>query len=89
MATEKKAETEELVKIRIPRGASNEEPCFIIGINGKNWVLPKGKTSEVPQYVADEYNRHLEAVDAYSAKITGIQESEQQINSAASAKLGK
>ncbi len=90
MAEKKEEKTvDELVEIRVPRGASNEEPCIMIGINGKNFLLPKGKTSKVPKYVAEEYKRHLEAVDNYSAKISGIQEEEQQINSAASAKLGK
>ena len=43
---------EKLVEVRVPRGQSNEEPCVMIGINGKNWLLPKGKTSKVPAYVA-------------------------------------
>lgn len=83
------AETKEkLVEIRVPRGRSNEEPCLMIGINGRNWLLPKGQVSMVPQYVAEEYQRHLEAVDSYSAQINNIQAVEQETNAAARAKIG-
>lgn len=83
------AETKEkLVKIHVPRGRSNEEPCLMIGINGRNWLLPKGQVSMVPQYVAEEYQRHLEAVDSYSAQINNIQAVEQETNAAARAKIG-
>ena len=40
MAEEKKTTGEKLVELRIPRGRSNEEPCLMIGVNGKNWLLP-------------------------------------------------
>ena len=43
MADEKKTTLEKLVELRIPRGRSNEEPCLMIGVNGKNWLLPKGR----------------------------------------------
>lgn len=80
---------EKLVPIRVPRGRSNEEPCLMIGINGRNWLLPRGKTSEVPDYVAAEFERHMEAVDAYSSKITEIQDEERAINTSARSKLGQ
>lgn len=80
---------EKLVTIRVPRGRSNEEPCLMIGINGRNWLLPRGKTSEVPDYVAGEFNRHMDAVDAYSSKITEIQDEERAINNDARSRLGR
>ena len=79
---------EKLVEVRVPRGQSNEEPCVMIGINGKNWLLPKGKTSKVPAYVAEEYNRHHAAVESYTETISSIQESEKAVNAAAGAKIG-
>lgn len=79
---------DELVELKIPKGNSNEEPCVMIGINGKNWLLPKGKTSKVPAYVAEEYKRHLEAVENYSNQIGVIQSAEQAANAAARAKIG-
>lgn len=80
---------EKLVTIRVPRGRSNEEPCLMIGINGRNWLLPRGKTSEVPDYVAEEFNRHMDAVDAYSSKIIEIQDEERAINNDARSRLGR
>lgn len=80
---------EKLVTIRVPRGRSNEEPCLMIGINGRNWLLPRGKTSEVPDYVAEEFNRHMDAVDDYSSKITEIQDEERAINNDARSRLGR
>lgn len=88
MADEKKTTLEKLVELRIPRGRSNEEPCLMIGVNGKNWLLPKGETSKVPEYVAEEYYRSVDAVDSYSAKINNIQGEEQAVNASARARIG-
>ena len=88
MADEKKTSLEKLVELRIPRGRSNEEPCLMIGVNGKNWLLPKGETSKVPEYVAEEYHRSVEAVDSYSAKINNIQGEEQAVYASAKARIG-
>lgn len=79
---------DDLVELRIPRGNSNEEPNLMIGINGKNWLLPKGKVSKVPRYVMEEYQRHLEAVENYSNQINNIKSVEQAVNSAARAQIG-
>ena len=53
-----KKEREELF---VPKGYANEEPNEIIGINGVMYVLPRGKTSQVPGFVAEEYRRSLRA----------------------------
>lgn len=46
------------VKIFVPRAASNrEDPNLFVGINGVNYLIPKGKTSEVPDFVAEEIKR--------------------------------
>ena len=46
------------VKIFVPRAASNrEDPNLFVGINGVNYLIPKGKTSEVPDFVAEEIRR--------------------------------
>lgn len=50
-----------LVELYIPRGYENDEPNLIISVNGKNYVLPKGKTSKVPPCVEYEYKRSLRA----------------------------
>ena len=51
------------VELHIPRGAANDEPNVVIGINGKLYVLPKGKTSKVPPEVKAEYDRAVKAQD--------------------------
>ncbi|MBQ1271700.1 MAG: hypothetical protein IIY11_08600 [Clostridia bacterium] len=32
---------------------SGEPPMLFVGINGKNWQIPRGKSVEVPKSVAD------------------------------------
>ena len=63
-----KAETEtpavsadERVDLFVERGYANDEPNFVICVNGVLYVLPKGKTSKVPKFVADEYHRSQRA----------------------------
>lgn len=65
MATTKdKTEIQEgYEEIFIPRARANEEVNLFIGVNGVNYILPKGKRSVVPTFVADEYRRSLEAQD--------------------------
>lgn len=53
-----------LVDLFIPRGSSVDEPNLIISVNGKNYVLPKGKTSKVPAFVKYEYDRAQRAAEA-------------------------
>ena len=52
------------VDLFIPRGPAFEDPNVIISVNGKNWVLPKGKTSKVPACVKYEYDRAMRAKEA-------------------------
>ena len=65
MATTNK---EEHVDLFVPKGYANDEPNLFISINGKNFVLPKGKTSKVPPYVKAEYERSQRAQEALDAK---------------------
>ena len=45
---------EDRVEVFIPKGGANEEPNLFVGINGVNYLLPKGKTSLVVPAVARE-----------------------------------
>ena len=56
---------EERVEIFIPRGADREDPNLFVGINGVNYLLPRGKKSMVPQAVAREIERSGRAVDLF------------------------
>lgn len=51
------------VSVTIPRATGKEDPNFFVGVNGKNYLIPKGQTVEVPPEVAAEIERHFKAVD--------------------------
>lgn len=58
MATTTKNDKEEIF---IPKGYANDEPNLFVSVNGVNYLLPKGKTSTVPKFVAEEIKRSLKA----------------------------
>lgn len=66
--TTKTTTKEALVDLFVPKGHTNDDPNEYISINGKRWVLPKGKTSKVPQYVKDQWDRSMRAQEALDAK---------------------
>jgi hypothetical protein len=49
--------TEKREDIFIPKGSSREDANLFVSVNGRNFLLPKGKTSNVPSYVAAEIRR--------------------------------
>ena len=61
--------TEAMEEITIPRGYANDEPNFIVGVNGVNYLLPRGKKSTVPKHVADEIRRSWRAQEAMDQHI--------------------
>lgn len=68
MATEKKIATgedlHELVPYKPGRPErSDADPNFYVSVNGKAWLLPRGKTSMIPRYVYNEIMRAEEALD--------------------------
>ena len=56
-----KVPADEKVDLYVPKGYANDEPNLLIGINGVNYLLPKGKTSKVPKHVAEEFYRSQRA----------------------------
>jgi uncharacterized membrane-anchored protein len=54
------------VKVFIDRGASHEDPNHYVSVNGKNFILPRGQESEVPEYVAEEIYRSRRAEARYN-----------------------
>ena len=58
---------EKKVELFVPKGAANDDPNFVIGINGVNYVLPRGKKSMVPAFVKAEYDRSVAAQENYDA----------------------
>lgn len=63
-----------MVDLFIPRGSSVDEPNVLISVNGKNWVLPKGKTSMVPDFVKYEYERAQRAKEALDVRAAEMAE---------------
>lgn len=49
------------VDLYVEKGYANDEPNVMIGVNGVNYLLPKGKTSRVPKHIAEEYLRSRKA----------------------------
>ena len=57
MANENKKTVEERVDVFVPRGGAHEDPNLYVCINGKEFLLPRGQTSNVPAYVKDAVDR--------------------------------
>jgi hypothetical protein len=53
------------VKLRIDKVPGGDNSDVIIGFNGKNYIIPRGKEVEVPDYVKAEYDRSVKAQMAY------------------------
>lgn len=60
--------TNDRVDIYIPRGDANDDPNLLVGVNGVNYLLPRGKTSKVPKCVAEEVKRSWRAQEAKDEK---------------------
>ena len=54
---------EKRVEVFIPRGGERADPNLFVGINGVNYLLPRGKKSMVPPAVAEEIARSDRAAD--------------------------
>ena len=64
---------EKKVEVFIPKGYGNDEPNLFVSVNDKNFLLPKGKKSLVPKYIADEIERSRAAetaMDEHIAEMT-------------------
>lgn len=68
MAEKKKAAAEERVAVFVPKQGKDGAPVTI-GINGKLYRLPRGKTSMVPKAVAKEYKRMCRAEEMYDKSV--------------------
>lgn len=73
MATVKK-EKEEIpegfVAITVPRAGIHDEQNVYISVNDDCYLIPTGKTSIVPQHIADEYYRSIDAQNAFWDLVT-------------------
>lgn len=60
------------VKIRLERAADRDDPNKFVGVNGVNYLLPKGKESAVPKAVAYEIERSARARDKFEDMRAGL-----------------
>ena len=63
------------VEVFIPRGADREDPNLFVGINGVNYLLPRGKKSMVPRAVADEIARSDLAAERFYESVDVMKQS--------------
>lgn len=70
--------TETREDIFIPKGFANEDPNLFVSINGKIWLLPRGKVSSVPTYVAAEIKKSFKAEEVQSANSEKLLEKTKQ-----------
>lgn len=59
----------EKVEIFVPKGYAGDEPNVFVSVGGVNYLLPRGKTSTVPQAVANELKRSWEAQAYLDARV--------------------
>ena len=62
----------ERVEVYIPRGADREDPNLFVAVNGVNYLLPRGKKSMVPKFVAEEIERSNRAADICYENVDGM-----------------
>ena len=58
--------------ILIPRGKSVDEPHQYVAVNGEAFIIPKGLKCEVPDYIADELQRAIEAGEQLEITISDL-----------------
>ena len=63
------------IEIAIPRGSDREDPNFFVAVNGVNYLLPRGKKSMVPEFVAKEIFRRERAADIFYENMDGMKNS--------------
>ena len=63
------------VEIFIPRQSDREDPNLFVGINGVNYLLPRGKKSMVPIAVSAEIERSGHAADIFFENVDGMKNS--------------
>lgn len=63
------------VEIAIPRGPEREDPNLFVAVNGVNYLLPRGKKSSVPAFVAREIERSGRAADIFYENMDGLKNS--------------
>lgn len=77
-------EDKELLYIPPPM-SNSEEKDVVVYVNGRNFIMPKGGTYNVPKCVAAEYRRSQNARARGMKRKTEMVQKEQKVNAAADA----
>lgn len=68
------ADANTMYSVKVPRGNEKGDSHQYVSVNGKVYLLTKGKTNQVPKFIKDEYERGERARDrcfeAKEARIT-------------------
>ena len=64
--------SENRVEIFVPKGYTGDEPNVFVSVNGVNYLLPRGKKSMVPKFVAEEIRRSEKAADIFYENVDGM-----------------
>ena len=56
-------------EVYVPRGAANDDANLFVAVNGRSYILPRGKRSLVPLAVAQELMRSAAAQEAQDRRI--------------------
>ncbi len=59
----------ERAEIFIPKGHASEEPNLFVAVNGVNYLLPRGKKSQVPRAVEAEILRSRRAQETQDENV--------------------
>lgn len=57
------------VEVYIPKGAANDDPNLFVGVNGVNYILPRGKKSMVPPHIKAEIDRSFAAQNTMDERV--------------------
>ena len=77
MSEQKQKQEQGRVAVTVPRGELRGDPNLVVTLNGVNYVLPRGKTSEVPAAVAEEFHRAEKAREAFFRTADQLRERQQ------------
>lgn len=78
MANNQKMCQAEKLDIFVERASGNEEPNLQVCVNGIMYLLPKGKTSQVPRAVYEEILRSRKARDRMDQRAEELRKAAKQ-----------
>ncbi len=63
---------EKRTEVSVPRGSDREDPNVFVAVNGVNYLLPRGRKSAVPDFVARELERSERAAQIFYDSMDGM-----------------